>query len=40
LKHHSTIQKLSKLSNEEAEKIGLNQFLIQENNAEMIQMNE
>jgi hypothetical protein len=40
LKHHSTVKKLAKLSNNEAEKIGLNQILIQENIEEMIQMNE
>ena len=40
LKHHFTILKLAKSSNDEAEKLGLNQILIQENIAEMIQMNE
>ena len=40
LKHHFTIQKLAKISNDEAEKLGLNQILIQENIEEMIQMNE
>ena len=49
LKHHFTILKLAKSSArhvrqvpcyDEAEKLGLNQILIQENIAEMIQMNE
>jgi hypothetical protein len=40
LKHHSTVLKLAKLSNEEAERLGLNQILIQENIVEMIQMSE
>ena len=40
LKHHFTILKLAKNSNDEAEKLGLNQILIQENIEEMIQMNE